>query len=132
LILSAGGGARHSGFAQGYARAQALQAHAWGDELAELADDDSIDPQVRRVKFDIRRWLMSKTAPMHYGDKLTVAGDPAAPLLHVHQLDEILSSMSDRELAALESFAQARLAAIEAQQVDDAVLVVAEITKSNS
>jgi len=32
----------------------------WSDELAELADGDLLDPQVRRVKFDIKKWLMSK------------------------------------------------------------------------
>ena len=48
------------GFGAAYARAKELQAHAWSDELAELADDDSLDPQVRRVKFDIKKWLMSK------------------------------------------------------------------------
>jgi hypothetical protein len=46
------------GFGAAYARAKELQAHAWSDELAEVADDDSLDPQVLRVKFDIKKWLM--------------------------------------------------------------------------
>jgi hypothetical protein len=41
-------------FGAAYARAKELQAHAWSDELAEVADDDSLDPQVRRVKFASR------------------------------------------------------------------------------
>jgi hypothetical protein len=55
---------------------------------------------------------MSKNAPQLYGDKITVAGDPAAPLLHVHEISEILSLLSERELAALDRFTQERLKAI--------------------
>ena len=86
------------GFGPAYARAQALQAEAWGDEIIELRNADDIDPQARRVRFDITRWVMSKTAPHIYGDKLTVAGDPSAPLHHVVHITEAIDELSEAEL----------------------------------
>ena len=107
------------GFAPAYARAQVLQAHAWNDGLIELRDDDSLDPQVKRVKFDITKWVISKTAPMHYGDKLTLAGDPDVPLRHVVELEEAIESLSEPELLALERFNDAVIAAREGKIADD-------------
>jgi len=56
---------------------------------------------------------MSKHAPALYGDKLTVAGDPNAPLLHVHTV-QTLEQLGDEELEILERFCETRLAALEA------------------
>jgi hypothetical protein len=66
----------------------------WSDEIVEISNNGELDPQDRRVRIDTKKWLMSKLAPRRYGDKLTVSGDPAATLLHVHQLDEMISSFS--------------------------------------
>jgi hypothetical protein len=66
------------GFAVAYARAKELQAEAWADQIIEIIDNEKLDPSDRRVKLDGRKWRMSKHAPLAYGDKLTVAGDPDA------------------------------------------------------
>jgi hypothetical protein len=111
-----GWGERVEGFGEALKRARYFQAIAWGDQILEISDDGTKEPHDRRVRTDNRKWLMSKHAPQLYGDKLTVAGDPAAPLLHVHQLDDMLSSLSEPELAALERFAQERLRAQELRE----------------
>jgi hypothetical protein len=103
------------GFSSRYARAREAQMREWSDEIVEISNNEKLDPHDRRVRIDTKKWLMSKLAPKRYGDKLTIAGDPAAPLLHIHQLDEMISSMSAPELDALERFAQERLKAIEAR-----------------
>jgi len=72
----------------------------------------NFDPLDKRVRCDTRKWLMSKLAPGAFGDKITVAGDPAAPLGIGGALD--LARLSDQELDLLEQLAQARLAAIAA------------------
>ncbi len=96
------------GFGSRYARAREAQMEEWSDEIVEISNNGKLDPQDRRVRIDTKKWLMSKLAPKRYGDKLTLAGDPVAPLLHERQLDEVISSLSEPELAALERFAQER------------------------
>jgi hypothetical protein len=101
------------GFAQVYALARRQQIEAWSDELLEIADDNGLEPNDRRVRLDTRKWLMSKLHPQRYGDKVQVAGDPDSPIRHtVGVLD--LSQLSGPELDALERFT--RLAA---QDVED-------------
>ncbi len=117
------------GFGSAYARAQHLQAEALSDEILISINDRETDPSVRRVEFDMRKWLMSKLAPMTYGDKLTLAGDPDAPLVHVHKLDELLATMTGPELDALERFAQARLEALEQRTIEGQAIDVTEDSK---
>jgi len=60
---------------------------------------------------------MSKLHPQRHGDKVQVAGDPAAPIVHVAGVD--LKRLSSAELDALERFADARLAAKGMQEQGD-------------
>jgi hypothetical protein len=55
---------------------------------------------------------------MHYGDKLTLAGDLNAPLRHVVELEEAINSLSEPELLALEQFKNAIIAAREGKNRD--------------
>jgi hypothetical protein len=87
------------GFSPRYARARELQAEAWADEIIDIADDGSNDWMERnrqdgdaekvldhehvtrsRLRVDTRKWLLAKLKPGTYGERTTVAGDPAAPL----------------------------------------------------
>ena len=71
-------------FAPLYARARESQAHAIAEQALALADgaiagkDGNVDKV--RVQVDARKWLASKIAPRHYGDKLELAGDPERPV----------------------------------------------------
>lgn len=62
------------GFASKYARARAIQAERFADELIQLADraSDSETAQVQRLKIDTRKWVISKILPKKYGDKVEV------------------------------------------------------------
>jgi hypothetical protein len=102
------------GFAQVHARARRSQVEAWSDELLAIADDDSLEPNDRRVRLDVRKWLMARINPARYGDRVQLAGDPESPVRHVVDLD--LARLTEIELAALERFANARLTA---QNVED-------------
>lgn len=56
-----------------YARARALQAHALADDILPISDDAKAETaQVARLRVDSRKWLASKLAPRHYGDKLEI------------------------------------------------------------
>ncbi|PAY07176.1 hypothetical protein CK489_15360 [Bradyrhizobium sp. UFLA03-84] len=87
------------GFAVRYRAAREIGYHTMADEVLELADDGRNDwieqqgegdqktyklngehVQRSRLRFDARRWLLSKALPKIYGDKLELAGDKDAPL----------------------------------------------------
>lgn len=58
------------GFYAQYTRARDIGLDCVADEVFEIADDGS-DHQRDRLRFDARRWYLSKLAPKRYGDKLT-------------------------------------------------------------
>jgi hypothetical protein len=47
----------------------------WADQRFKTANDESLEPNDRRVKIDTKKWLMSKVAYRRYGDKLIHAGE---------------------------------------------------------
>lgn len=75
-------------FAKQYTHAREMQAEVFGDELVEIVDDGSNDWMEKqygetkawvingeavarsRLRFDQRRWWMSKVLPKIYGDKI--------------------------------------------------------------
>jgi hypothetical protein len=61
----------------------------------------------KRVRIDVRRWIMSKVAPQHYGDKVIVGGDGG---LGLGGSAVALSDLSDEQLAALEALCGAAVA----------------------
>jgi hypothetical protein len=106
--------ADRDGFAQAYARARVNQAEAWSDTIVAVAEDETLEPNDRRVRIDTKKWLMSKLYPSRCGDKIVHSGDPATPIAHVVGVLD-LSQLSGPELDALERFTDARLAAKDAQ-----------------
>lgn len=69
-------------FRDQYARAREAQADALAEEVLEIADDASEDPQRSRLRFDARRWYAGKVAPKKYGDKVQaeVTGADGGPV----------------------------------------------------
>ncbi len=80
-----------------YARACELRADFFADEILEISDTQNIDAyldddgkividgatvQRSKLKVDTRKWLMGKTSPKKYGDKvdLTVGLEDMKPL----------------------------------------------------
>jgi hypothetical protein len=59
-------------FAAQYARAREDQAEAHADRIIEIADDEGIDPNHKRIMVDARKWVASKLKPKRYGEKLDV------------------------------------------------------------
>lgn len=58
------------GFYSQYTRARDIGLDCVADEVFEIADDGA-DHQRDRLRFDARRWYLSKLAPKRYGDKIT-------------------------------------------------------------
>lgn len=98
-----------------FTRARERLMDRWADDLIEIADDDVLEPNDRRVKIETRKWLMSKLAWRRFGDKVQVGGDPENPLMVIHQ-QVTVEQLSPIELQAIEQLALARLNATDVGQ----------------
>ena len=59
-------------FAEKYARAREAATEDMLEDILQIADDDKIDPNDKRVRIDTRKWVMGRLKPKKYGDKQTV------------------------------------------------------------
>lgn len=59
-------------FAEKYARAREAATEDMLEDLLQIADDDKLDPNDKRVRIDTRKWVMGRLKPKKYGDKQTV------------------------------------------------------------
>lgn len=83
-------------FSTQYRRARDIQADCYADEIIDIADKSTQETSsADRLKFDARRWYVSKVLPKKYGDKLdlTSAGE---------KIGNDLSGFSSDQLAQLE------------------------------
>ena len=60
---------RDEHFFSQYTRAREFGLDELADEVIEIADAGSGDAVRDRIRFDARRWYLSKLAPKRYGDK---------------------------------------------------------------
>lgn len=58
------------GFFAQYTRARDIGLDCRADEVFEIADNATGDAARDRLRFDARRWYLSKLAPKKYGDKV--------------------------------------------------------------
>ena len=63
---------RFPDFAEKYARAREAATEDMLEDILQIADDDKIDPNDKRVRIDTRKWVMGRLKPKKYGDKQTV------------------------------------------------------------
>lgn len=56
-------------FAEQYARAREIGLEIRAEEIVEVADDLTEDPNSRRVRVDARKWTLSKQFARKYGDR---------------------------------------------------------------
>lgn len=63
------------------------------NDIVDIARDDTIDPQDKRVRIDTMRWLLSKLIPKTYGDKLDVTSGGEALAAPSHLIDQRVQSI---------------------------------------
>ena len=108
-------------FAEQYARAREAGLHCMAQQIIEISDEQEIEARYNgedvkldlsatavarnRLRVDSRKWLLSKMMPKVYGDKMTLAGDPEAPLSQSATPEVIaaLAEMTPEQLRALAS-----------------------------
>jgi hypothetical protein len=86
-------------FRNNYTRAREAQADHFAEQIIEIADDPTIEPDRIRGRVDARKWYTSKVAAKKYGDRSTTE----------HQLNGTLAFES-AGLSALADFVKQALA----------------------
>lgn len=61
---------KYPDFANMYARAKEDSADVDADDIKDISDDLTEDPQSRKVRIDARKWIASKLKPKKYGDRI--------------------------------------------------------------
>lgn len=69
-------------FREQYAHARDAQADTLADEILDIVDDNTADPQRARLQMDARKWLSGKMAPKRYGDAVQMkhTGEEGGPV----------------------------------------------------
>ena len=70
----------HETFRAQYAQARDDQADTYADAVVEIADDEDIAPEHKRLMIDARKWAAGKLKPKTYGDKVEHSGPDGGPL----------------------------------------------------
>ncbi len=70
---------KHPTFSEMYAKAREDQADTLADQMLDIADDVTGDPNRDRLRVDTRKWVAMKLKPRKYGDKLGLGGADDLP-----------------------------------------------------
>lgn len=89
----------HEEFLHNYETAKEDQAHALVEKALEIADDEMIDPQHKRIMVDTRKWIASKYNTKKYGDKQVVENKHTYTQLSGDELDHRIKAL-ENELKA--------------------------------
>jgi hypothetical protein len=90
---------KHETFRDQYARAMEARADSHADDIVDIADDPTLDPNDKRVRIDARKWTASKLKAKVYGDKQLIGSDPENPLPTAPVIDASkLSAQALREV----------------------------------
>lgn len=96
------------GFAARYSRAREGLCEHWAEQIVTIADDQTLEPNARRIMIEARLRILAKLAPRRYGDKVQISGDPDNPIQVVHR-QVAIEDLSVVELEAIELLQLARL-----------------------
>ncbi|WP_295198744.1 hypothetical protein [uncultured Brevundimonas sp.] len=86
-------------FADQYARAREAQADSLADDILDISDNKSLEPNDRRIRIEARKWLAGKQRPKVYGDATTLKhiGPNGGPVEYTNMTEAEI----DARLAAL-------------------------------
>ena len=88
---------RYPEFFEMYNNAKMRQMDLLAEECLEIAKGADVgDWQVAKLHIETVKWLTSKLAPKRYGDKVTHASDPDAPLVTNPSADALITFLLDK------------------------------------
>lgn len=97
-----------------FSRARERLMERWSDDILEISEDGTLDPNDRRVRIDTRWKLMETIGRRRFGKNVQVSGDPDNPLMVLHKAVAV-EQLSNAQIDALQRFTQSM---IEAQDVE--------------
>ncbi len=74
-----------------YAHARETQADSLADDITDIADDDKLEPNDKRVRIDARKWLAGKMRPKKYGEAIQMKhtdGEGGPVKMDLGQIDD--------------------------------------------
>jgi hypothetical protein len=80
-------------FADKFAQAKRQQIEMMAEDIVDIANDDSLDPNDKRIRIDTRKWLLSKLLARTYGDKLDITSDGEKLSTPSHVIDQRVQSI---------------------------------------
>lgn len=83
------------GFSAQYTRARDLALDKMAEDVIDISDEKTDDPARQRLRFDARRWYLSKLAHKRYGDKLEVTAEVNVNVNVAEKMDERIRRLSD-------------------------------------
>lgn len=84
---------KHAYFFNAYTHAKGDQLRAMAEDIVDIAADEDIDVNARRLMVDTRKWLLAKLIPRTFGDKLDVTSGGEALAVPSHQVDARIQSI---------------------------------------
>ena len=87
----------HEEFSEQYALATEERTEAMAEDILDIADSTTEEPNRSRLRVDTRKWLMSKMKPKKYGDKLDVSskGEKLEGLVIIQHADNQSVRLAD-------------------------------------
>jgi hypothetical protein len=76
-----------------YADAKRRQLDLMAEDIVDISNDDTLEPNDKRLRVDTRKWLLSKLMSKVYGDKLDVTSGGEALAPPSHQIDARIQSI---------------------------------------
>jgi hypothetical protein len=83
----------HASFADKFAQAKKRQIENMAEDIVDHTMDESLDPNVRRLIVDTKKWLLAKLLPRTYGDKLDITSGNEALATPSHLIDARVQSI---------------------------------------
>ena len=83
----------NANFCRQYAYAKNDQLRLMAEDIVDLSNDESLEPNDKRIRIDTRKWLLSKLIPKTYGDKLDLTSGGEAMAAPSHQIDARIQSI---------------------------------------
>jgi hypothetical protein len=80
-------------FDEMYADAKRRQLDLMAEDIVDISNDDTLEPNDKRLRVDTRKWLLSKLMSKVYGDKLDVTSGGEALAPPSHQIDARIQSI---------------------------------------
>lgn len=84
---------QYASFRSQYTLAKNDQLRLMAEDIVDLSNDESLEPNDKRIRIDTRKWLLSKLIPKTYGDKLDLTSGGEAMAAPSHQIDARIQSI---------------------------------------